>query len=165
MSTSTRLALPLISSGQAQKEITHNEALQAIDIALSACVEELPRLAAPTNPVEGSCYIVAAGAPGAWSGHDGEFACMTAGGWRFCRAVEGQSAYIRSTGTFGLFRQNAWEIGTLTGNRLMLGGQQVVGARAAAIANPAGGSVIDVQCRDAVASILVALRAHGLIAV
>ena len=122
-------------------------------------------MAAPTNPVEGSCYIVAAGAPGAWSGHNGELACMTAGGWRFCRAVEGQSAYIRSTGTFGLFRQNAWEIGTLTGNRLMLGGQQVVGARAAAIANPAGGSVIDVQCRDAVASILVALRAHGLIAV
>ena len=165
MPTSTRLGLPLISSGQAQKEITVNEALQAIDIAISACVEEPPRATPPANPAEGRCFIVAANASGAWAGHSDEIACLTAGGWRFCRPVEGQSAYVRSTGVFALFRQSAWEIGTLTGNKLVFGGQQVVGPRGTVIAGPAGGSVVDVQCRGVVEAILGALRTHGLIAV
>lgn len=41
---------------------------------------------------------------------------------------------------------------------------QVVGARAAAIADPAGGTVIDSEARTAVAGMLSAMRQHGLIA-
>jgi hypothetical protein len=44
-----------------------------------------------------------------------------------------------------------------------IGGQKVVGPRQAAVGDPAGGSVIDVQARQAVAQMLAALRAHGLI--
>ena len=46
-------------------------------------------------------------------------------------------------------------------------GVQVVGARGAAVADPAGGAVIDVQCRAQLAALLATLRAatgHGLIA-
>jgi hypothetical protein len=46
-------------------------------------------------------------------------------------------------------------------------GNQVVGARGAAIANPAGGATVDAEARAALVALLDALRAatgHGLIA-
>jgi hypothetical protein len=43
-------------------------------------------------------------------------------------------------------------------------GEQVIGEQAAAIADPAGGTVIDSEARTAVAEILSAIRQHGLIA-
>lgn len=45
----------------------------------------------------------------------------------------------------------------------MIGGQQVVGARAGAIGSPAGGSTVDAEARGAIGQILSALRTHGLI--
>ncbi len=50
------------------------------------------------------------------------------------------------------------------GSGLVVAGDQVVGARAGAIADPAGGMVIDLMCRAAVIQMLNALRGHGLIA-
>jgi HK97 family phage major capsid protein len=49
-------------------------------------------------------------------------------------------------------------------DRLLVGGQQVVGARGAAIPAPTGGSTIDAEARSAIGNILAALRNHGLIA-
>ena len=46
----------------------------------------------------------------------------------------------------------------------MVGGEKVVGARAAAIADPASGGMVDAEARSAVGQILEALRGHGLIA-
>ena len=45
-----------------------------------------------------------------------------------------------------------------------LDGDQVLSGRQPAIADVSGGAVIDVQARSALASILSALRQHGLIA-
>jgi hypothetical protein len=44
-----------------------------------------------------------------------------------------------------------------------VGGQQVVGSQAAAIASPSGGATVDAEARTAIDAILAALRAHGLI--
>lgn len=79
-------------------------------------------------------------------------------------AVDGLTALVRSTGTFAVFRQGGWDLGTLAGAKLVIAGQQVVGSRTAAIASPSGGAVVDTPCRDAVAQILIAMRQHGLIA-
>jgi hypothetical protein len=57
-----------------------------------------------------------------------------------------------------------WVIGAQAVKSLSVNGQQVVGAQQAAIAAPAGGTVIDTQARSAVASIISALRQHGLVA-
>jgi hypothetical protein len=43
-------------------------------------------------------------------------------------------------------------------------GNRIIGARQTAIATPSGGSTTDAEARGAVAGILAALRAHGLIA-
>jgi len=62
------------------------------------------------------------------------------------------------------FIDGVWDIGNERATRLTIGGNQVVGAREAAIAAPSGGGVADTEARAAVSAILVALRNHGLIA-
>ena len=73
-------------------------------------------------------------------------------------------AWIASEGIEAVFRNAAWEYGTVRGERLTIAGEQVVGGRSAAIASPTGGSTVDVECRAALTSLLGAMRAHGLIA-
>ena len=82
----------------------------------------------------------------------------------FARSIEGLATYIRASSVWATFRGGAWELGVLRGSNVTIGGQQVVGARAAAIAAPTGGSVLDVQARAVVGQILTVLRDHGLIA-
>ena len=82
----------------------------------------------------------------------------------FARSVEGMTLYERSSGTPATFKNGAWEIGALCGSSLLIDGLQVVGARAAGIASPTGGSVVDVEARAALDAMLAILREHGLIA-
>ena len=58
MSASPRLGLPFLSVGQAQKEFTHNEALQVLDSLVAGAVEEPPRASPPASPALGACYII-----------------------------------------------------------------------------------------------------------
>ncbi|MDH4746602.1 MULTISPECIES: hypothetical protein [unclassified Sphingomonas] len=60
------------------------------------------------------------------------------------------------------FAGGGWHGGEVHG-RLIVAGKQVVGARAAAIPEPEGGTVVDAAARAAISAVLVALRAHGLI--
>jgi hypothetical protein len=164
MSATARLAIPLLSAGQAQKEVYHNEALQTLDSLVAANVEEPPRVSPPASPALGACYIVAAGATGAWSGKQDNLACFTGGGWRFIAPMDGMTAYVRSTSVWAVYRSSAWELGVVRGSTLTIGGQQVVGPRGSAIATPASGATVDVEGRAAISGILAALRLHGLIA-
>jgi hypothetical protein len=106
---------------------------------------------------------VAASPTGAWAGKQNCLACYTLGGWRFVDPRDGLIAFVKSTSLWALFRSGVWELGSVRGSSLVLAGQQVVGARGAAIAAPAGGSTIDAESRSAIGQILTALRSHGLI--
>ena len=164
MAATPRLSLPFLSVGQAQKEFTHNESLQTLDVLVSGAVEGPPLTAPPATPALGGAYIVAEGATGMWTGRDNCIAAWTSGGWRFIAPVEGMSLCDRTTGGLAAFMGGAWEIGMLRGSSLRIDGLQVVGPQAAAIASPAGGSVIDAEARSALGAILATLREHGLIA-
>ena len=142
----------------------HNEALQQLDVVVAAAVEGPPLATPPASPAAGNCYIVASGATGAWAGHAQQLAAYSAGGWRFVAPLDGMSAYDRGSGATAVFDNGAWVIGTLTGSQLMLDGLKVVGARAAAIAAPAAGTIVDVEARAAIGQMLTMLRQHGLIA-
>ncbi|HWC56800.1 MAG TPA: DUF2793 domain-containing protein [Sphingomicrobium sp.] len=163
MAGTTRLDLALLSVGQAQKEFTHNESLQTLDILVAGAIEELPRATPPASPSVGACYIVGPAAVDAWVGMSGSIAAWTSGGWQFVPPMEGMTLYERTSSIYAVYRNGAWELGMVRGSALVIGGEQVVGQRSAAIASPAGGSVIDVEGRVATAAILDALRAHGLI--
>ena len=163
MGVSARFALPLLAAGQAQKEVVHNEAVQLLDLVVAAAVQEGARTEAPDAPQVGATYIVGAGATGAWAGQDQCLAGYTAGGWRYIVPQDGMLAYVVSSSVWAVFRAGAWEIGAIRGESLLVGGEQVVGARAPAIPEPSGGSTVDSEARATVAQVLAALRAHGLI--
>ena len=163
MTATPRLALPFLSPGQAQKEFNHNEALQTLDIAVAAAVEDGPISTPPAESAVGSCYIVGASPTGDWAGMPQAVAAYTSGGWRFVTPFEGLSVYVKANGVWANFRSGAWEMGLVRGSSLMLDGQQVVGSRAEAIASPSGGTTVDAEGRTAIGQILGALRQHGLI--
>ena len=138
-------------------------ALQLLDVAVSAAVEQAPLATPPASPAVGACYIVAASPTGAWAGRTHNLAAYTSGGWRFLAPLEGMTAYVRSSSVWAAFRSGAWELGVVRGSTLVLAGQQVVGARGAAIPDPAGGATVDAEARSAIAQILNAIRQHGLV--
>lgn len=94
MTTTTHLALPLIAAGQAQKHVTHNEALLAIDALLHCAVKDKDLAAPPGAPAEGDRYIVAAAPSGAWAGKAGQVAAWQDGVWRFYAPKAGWIAFV-----------------------------------------------------------------------
>jgi len=79
--TSARLLLPWLQAAQAQKHVTHNEALRRLDGLVNLTVEDRNRSAPPANPAEGAAYLVAAGASGLWAGWSGDIALWADGAW------------------------------------------------------------------------------------
>ena len=164
MGSTPRLGLPFLSAGQAQKEFFVNASLQILDTVAAAAVEQLPQNSPPSSPVVGACYIVDTAPTGAWLGKAQCLAAFTSGGWQFIVPAEGLIAYVKSASTWAVFRASAWEVGQVRGSKLILGGLQVVGSQAAAIASASGGTTVDTQARATIDQILTTLRQHGLIA-
>ena len=164
MSQTSRLGLAFLDVGQAAKEFTHNEALRLIDIVAAAAVESVGSNVPPTSPVDGRCHVVGTAPTGTWAGHANAIAGYAPGGWRFVAAVAGMTALDKVSGQTAAYDGTAWSIGAIKGASLKLAGSQVVGTRLAAIANPSGGTVIDVKARAAIGLILDRMRTHGLIA-
>jgi hypothetical protein len=134
-----------------------------LDVLVAGCVETVAQNDPPAEPVLGSSYIVGDAPTGAWASHAAMVAGWTSGGWRFQGPVEGMALRVRASGEMACFRGGAWEIGILRGSSVVIDGAQVIGPRKSAIADPAAGTVIDVEARAAIAAMLSALRNHGLI--
>ena len=77
----SNLALPQILSAQAQKHVTHNDALRLLDGMVQIGVLSRVLAAPPGSPTEGDLYIVASGATGLWAGWDLNVAFWTDGAW------------------------------------------------------------------------------------
>lgn len=120
--------------------------------------------APPASPADGQCFVVGDAPTGAWAGHAKALAGYAPGGWRFVEAVAGMTALDKASGQTAAYDGTAWTIGAIKGANLKLGGSQVVGPRLAAVANPGGGTTVDVEARAAIDLILERMRGHGLIA-
>ena len=148
--TTARLALPLLAAGQAQKEVTHNEALATLDLAVAPSVVTVGLSVPPEDPEAGACWIVAAGGSGAWTGADEAIAGWTGGGWRFVRPRLGMLAWVEDAGRLARYADSGWIVGA------PLGDPQPP------IDLPTGGTTIDSEARAALAAILTALQELGL---
>src|SRR3546814_15941286 len=82
MTKSARLFLPLLAPGQAQKEITHNEALAQLDIITQAVVQAVGVDVPPASPAPGECWIIGPSPEGPWSGLAQHLAGWTETCWR-----------------------------------------------------------------------------------
>ena len=158
----TRFALPLLSPGQAQKELFHNEALARIDVALHPAVEGPPQNVPSEDAASGLCWIVGDNPQGVWAGNAHAIAAFTDGGWRFITPAPGMTAWNKDDGHWFHWTGSGWS-GATPVVGLTIGGVQVVGGRMRAIASPSGGTVIDVEARSALVSVIATLMSHGLI--
>ena len=161
---SPRFALPLLQAGQAQKEVSHNEAIVALELLGQPIAETIGDDLPPADPAAGASWIVGTAPGGGWAGHPGAMACFTPGGWRFFEAIEGMSAYVRATGLIARYRAGAWVVGEAHVATVSIGGDRVLGPRRPAISGASGGATIDAEARAAIDAVLAALRSHGLIA-
>ncbi|NIJ39309.1 hypothetical protein FHR22_004056 [Sphingopyxis panaciterrae] len=144
MSSTPRFGLPLLTVAQAQKEVTHNEALALIDALVQAAVEAGPQADPPAEAGEGQCWLVGAGATGGWAGQADMLAIRTSGGWRFVAARAGMRVVRLADGAWLRFDGEGW-------------------IAPAEIAGPSGGSTIDSEARSVLAALITLLAAHGLL--
>ncbi|MFO1261227.1 MAG: DUF2793 domain-containing protein [Sphingomonadaceae bacterium] len=160
---SDRFAFPLLQAGQAQKELTHNEALALIDMLLHAQVESVTVATPPGGATVGQCWVVATGGTGAWAGQDGKLACLTTGGWRFVMPRNGTQVFNASDGNNYIHNGTSWQAAQMRTDGVYIGGSRIITTRQSAISDPTGGATTDSQARTAITAILTVLRNHGLI--
>lgn len=102
------LSLPLILPAQAQKHVTHNEALRLLDVLVQLAVLNRNLSAAPALPAIGDRHIVASGAVGAWAGQVGKIALYTVTGWQFFRPLAGWQAQVLAEGVTVVYSGVVW---------------------------------------------------------
>lgn len=108
MDETARLNLPFIMPQQAQKHVTHNEALQALDALVQPLVESRTLSAPPPMPLLGDAYIVGPLGSGAWAGHDNEIAAFQAGAWLFYDPAPGWQVYVKAEKALVVFDAGLW---------------------------------------------------------
>lgn len=107
---SPRLALPLLQPAQAQKHVTHNEALRVLDVLVQLTVEEFGAVAPPALPEEGKVYALGTGASGDWLGEDGKLATWVDAGWQFHVPGPGWHAVLASGRELRVWTGAGWEL-------------------------------------------------------
>ncbi|MCC7320349.1 MAG: DUF2793 domain-containing protein [Rubellimicrobium sp.] len=103
------LGLPYLLPAQAQKHVTHNEALERLDALVHLAVTRRDLAVPPPAPAAQERHIVAAGATGDWAGHAGEIALHDLGGWRFFVPQPGWRAEVLTEGIAVVFDGAAWQ--------------------------------------------------------
>ena len=108
MDDTPNLKLPYIMAAQAQKHVTHNEAIRALDAIVQIGVADRDLTTPPASPTEGASYIVATGASGAWAGKDHKVAAWQDGAWAFYAPREGWIAWVADEDVLLAWDGTAW---------------------------------------------------------
>jgi hypothetical protein len=109
MADSLHLGLPYIAAAQAQKHITHNEALRSLDALVMLSVLDRDLSAPPGSPAEGARYLVKATGTGAFAGKDGKIAHFRDGTWGFHAPRAGWIAYVADEQALIVYDGSAWQ--------------------------------------------------------
>lgn len=107
--TSARLALPYLAPSQAQKHVTHNEALQLLDSLVQLSVVTTGAVTPPADPEPGEIHALGSAAEGAWAGQDGRLAVWDGLSWQFITPREGWRARDLSAQRGLVFDGSAWQ--------------------------------------------------------
>ncbi|HPD93242.1 MAG TPA: DUF2793 domain-containing protein [Pararhodobacter sp.] len=80
---SANLKLPYMAAAQAQKHVTHNEALERLDSIVQLTVTAFDATTPPLSATDGEVWALGYGAVNDWAGHDLDLAVWSNGGWLF----------------------------------------------------------------------------------
>jgi len=103
----TNLELPFILSSQAQKHITHNEALQRLDALVQLVITDATS-SLPDAPADGACYFITADATGVWAARAGAIAAWQDGAWTYMSPRIGWIAWFASLNLPKVWTGLAW---------------------------------------------------------
>lgn len=106
--TTARLGLPVIAPSQAQKHVTHNEALRLLDGITQLVLEEEGLNTPPAVPGNGALYGLGPAPTGAWAGRSGQLAQWQNDQWLFLTPQEGWRAWNRAGNTLMIYQGGAW---------------------------------------------------------
>jgi hypothetical protein len=107
MSPTPNLALAYLAIGQAQKEITHNDALNDLDALTQLSVLDRTLNTPPASPSTGDTYIIGSSPTGAWSGAAGKIAAYFAG-WKIKTPLAGWCAWVRPENRLLAYSGTSW---------------------------------------------------------
>ena len=99
MSNSPRLGIPYLVESQAQKEVTHNEAINLLELLVQPSAKDI-LATPPVSPAEGDLYIVDTSATGAWAGKDKHLTAYIGGAWKFLAPVKGYVVWVQDEAKF-----------------------------------------------------------------
>lgn len=108
--TSPLLELPYIQPSQAQKHVTHNEALRILDVVVQLAVSSRSMASPPPGAAEGARYLVPEGASGVWLGQGGRIALREHGAWQFLAPVAGWLALVLDEDRLLFFDGSDWRL-------------------------------------------------------
>ena len=94
MDETPNMKLPYIMAAQAQKHVTHNEAIRVLDAIVQLSVLDRDLTSPPVSPSDGDRYIVANSAINEWTGKDGQIAAWQDNVWMFHVPLEGWLAWV-----------------------------------------------------------------------
>ncbi len=106
--TSARLAMPMILPAQAQKHVTHNEALTILDSLVQLVLEGVEAETPPAGPTEGETWALGPAPTGDWTGGAGLIATFQNGGWLMLTPQEGWRGWDKGTGEFRVYDGASW---------------------------------------------------------
>ena len=103
------LSLPLLQAAQAQKHVTHNEALCRLEVLVQAAVFSRTRMAPPEDPPEGARYLIPAAASGDWEGRGGQIAYVLQGAWEYLSPQPGWQLWLEDEAISLRHIDGAWQ--------------------------------------------------------
>ena len=103
------LALPFITSSQNQKHITHNEALQKLDVIVQLSVKSKALTAPPSDPEESDRYIIGSSATGEWANKAHQIAAFQNGAWAYFQPHNGWCAWLEDEAFLYCWTGSEWE--------------------------------------------------------
>jgi hypothetical protein len=108
MTDTINLGLPYIDAAQAQKHVTHNEALRILDTLVQLAVLDRDLATPPGAPSGGQRWLVAASPTGAWVGHTNHIAAWQDGAWQFSVPRVGWVTYVIDEGALLAWNGTTW---------------------------------------------------------
>lgn len=108
MTATPRLSLPLLAAGQAQKHVTHNDALTRLDALVHLTVDSRSQTVPPAVPTELSAFIIPPGATGVFSGRTDQIALFEDDGWIFLTPRPGWQAWVSDESEHHLWTGAEW---------------------------------------------------------
>lgn len=109
--TTPNLSMPFILPAQAQKHVTHNEALLRLDALVHLTIADEranPPDAASDAMEDGACFLIATGATASWAGRAGRIAAWQDGAWSYIAPRPGWRAWFAKAARLKVFDGSTW---------------------------------------------------------